>query len=362
MNTHKLSILFAVLSVLAVSLTARGEPDGTAPAYEEQIPGTESGKGVSRTGTYWRFTSPPFSFALPEAMEGRYYPDADPAHGVIFHPGSGQNPRERRELSFVARPAPSDLDEQQLWWRQWDLLKEADPGRHEAYSYREPQAGVDFYCSVAKGKQLGYMKALALDRDNAVVYELTLVSTEETWDRDYELARRTLATFRPDAPLVREGVTMFTKAMAGLYNSPEAPVRVLAYTNTLNVPRHAHLEKELRARLQQTSSLTEQYIINYVLASITRYESDFATLMEHVYRHPFVVRYGSGAVLDIGNGFLEDLYPWMAGHNVYGRDALLCGIMCQHFRVATLSSEARYGYAAKFPKAIQFAVFLAKLG
>jgi len=146
------------------------------------------------------------------------------------------------------------------------------------------------------------------------------------------------------------------RAIIGLYRSSEPLVRVLAYINTIRIPPNAVLEKKLRACLLQDSSKTEQYIILYVLASITRSESDIAALMEHVFKFPYVIRcalYASESIR-VAEFSLTTLYPWMVHNNVYKRDAWLCGIICAEYVGNALTTEARSDYLASFPPSVIF--------
>jgi len=146
------------------------------------------------------------------------------------------------------------------------------------------------------------------------------------------------------------------RAIIGLYRSSEPLVRVLAYINTIRTPQNAVLEKELRACLLQDSSKTEQYIIMYVLASITRSESDIAALMKHVFKFPYVIRcalYASESIR-VGEFSLTTLYPWMVHNDVYKRDAWLCGTICAEYVGDALTTEARGDYLATFPPSVIF--------
>ena len=142
----------------------------------------------------------------------------------------------------------------------------------------------------------------------------------------------------------------FNRAMISLYDAPEPLVRVLAYTNTMQLPRNAVLEKEIRERLPRVVSKIEQYIILYALASLTRSEADFDAMMSHAFRYGYVIGYAPYVEQAVSSMFLfTELYPWMAHNNIYKREAWFCGIICVEGIVATLSSEARAWYTGKFP-------------
>ena len=140
--------------------------------------------------------------------------------------------------------------------------------------------------------------------------------------------------------------------MISLYDAPEPLVRVLAYTNTMQLPRNAALEKEMRERLPRVASKIEQYMILYALASLTRSEADFDALMGHVFRYGYVVGYASYIEdnIRVSRFLFAELYPWMVHNNVYKRDAWLCGIICADHITGTLTTEARSDYHAEFPK------------
>lgn len=164
-----------------------------------------------------------------------------------------------------------------------------------------------------------------------------------------------------EAPSIMEGSSAFTDAMRGLYHSPKPLVRVLAYCNTMRLPRHAELEKELRALVRSSgmaqTSRTEQYVIKYALASLTRSGPDFTALMEHVALHPFVVAnalFVTEEVRVTGSFALAELYPWMANNGLHTRDAWICGIMCADYITGTLTSEARADYTGEFPLEMAF--------
>jgi hypothetical protein len=144
----------------------------------------------------------------------------------------------------------------------------------------------------------------------------------------------------------------FNQTMMNLYQSPESLVRVLAYINTMKIPQSAVLEKALRERLPQSQSMTEQYIIMYTLASITRSEHDFAHLMKHVFKFPYVVSYASYVEGSVRISYFEftEIYPWMVRNNVYKRDAWLCGIISAGDIRHTLTTEAEADYLAAFPE------------
>lgn len=160
----------------------------------------------------------------------------------------------------------------------------------------------------------------------------------------------------PQAPtteaLDTDEAAAFTQAMAGLYRSPEPLVRVLSYINTIKIPHSTFLEKELRERLTERQSKTEQYIILYALASISHSDQDCSALLKHSFRFPYVVSYASAAEEGVRvGGFLSaNLYPWMAHNTIYKRDAWLRGLICADYICGTLSTEARSDYLAYFPE------------
>lgn len=332
--------------------------------HADALPGTKTPVSVSATGQYWSFENYSFSFHLPEAMEGHYYPDPRMAHGVVFPLGLQQRPDERREILIWARHNTLNLShddlKEELYEIEW--LKEIDPAVRKERIYFTTHTGLKFACVVFSGKSIVFTGAVALGREGKVIYHLSLLSTLKNWHEDFALFRQVFATFRPEASPIKLGITPLSMAMAGLYNSPEAEVRVLAYFNSLRLPHYAHLESELRARLRQTTSLIEQYIIKYVLASITHYEGDFVALIQHVAPSPAVVAGGSAAVFSVSGYFLEDLYPWMVHNNIHPRDAWLRGMLCLNLCLNTLCAEACYEYEEKFPTGTRFPSFFSHVG
>lgn len=148
----------------------------------------------------------------------------------------------------------------------------------------------------------------------------------------------------------------FDNAMISLYHSPEPLVRVLAYINSAKIQRRIILENELRSCLENQPSKIEQYIIIYVLASITRSEMDINLLMEHIFRFPYVVYFGAATEEQIKtiDFTLTELYPWIAHNTIYKRDAWLYGIICADFLCDSLTNEVRKDYLSEFPKEMIF--------
>jgi hypothetical protein len=337
-----------------IASKAAAQANGATSDADADIP-------FSRTGKYWSFENYAFSFELPEAMEGYYYPHPLMTHGVVFPLGPKKKPEENRELLVWAYYSNSLFESaRELSVESCQAQQERDPdlrGR-AVHASATVKSGVGFECAVMRGERLFYAGATALSHDGRIVHQISLLTSHETMERDYALFNRVLATFRPDAPDVTEGSSAFTDAMRDLYASPEAPVRVLAYIKTMDIPRRGELEKELRARLADAPSLIEQYIIKYALASITRYESDFAALMEHVFLYRGTVSGGFQTALTLWQqDSLTSLYPWMARNNVYKRDAWLCGLMCRKDLACAFSDETRARYEAEFPEGTPFPPF-----
>ena len=359
MNPPKISPLAVALALLlftmltTTSIAAEPAPGSGAQNGAEQAP--DSTLEFSVVQQYWSFENYSSSFKMPKAMEGHYYPDPRMVHGVVFPLGPEKKTEENRELLVWAHYENEALDAEklrELVWNQYledsNGVSDRDKGQWGRH-FGRIISGITFRCYTWSNGKTRYANALAFNPKNpTVVYKIALTSPNETWEQDYAVFEHALATFRPEAPEVREGRSAFTEAMLGLYNSPDVPVRVLAYANTLEIPRHAELEKELRARLAVASTVTEQYIILYVLASMTHYEPDFAALMKYVLHHRATVVTGAQAMLSLQKYMLADLYPWMVHNNVYTRDAWLCGYISLKDQLSTYSSEVD-SYLDDFP-------------
>ena len=358
MNPPKMSPLGAGLAVAlalllstmlaTASIAAEASPGSGAQNGVEQAPDPAPGFSLPPPGVhqYWHFENYSFSLKMPEPMTGYFYPGPYMMHGVLFPLGPEKKSDDPRYLVAWARYENEAMDaekmEELVWEDYLQALEGRDANTYWARFYDTIISGITFRCYRWHDGERDFVSALAFNPQRpTIVYEIKLASSKATWEQDYALFKHALETFRPEAPEVREGRSAFTDAMRGLYNSPDTPVRVLAYVNTLKIPRHGELEKELRARLTAESNVIEQYIILYVLASMTHYEPDFAALVEHVLHHRNTVIVGSQTMLPLGKNLLVELYPWMAHNNVYKRDAWLCGFICLNDQINTYSSEAR---------------------
>lgn len=156
----------------------------------------------------WNFENYTFSFALPEAMEGYFYPNPHMIHGVVFPLGPQKRPEEHRELLIWAHYNALEHNEDDLKKDhksnvEWLAKLDASLPRKQWRTFEETHGGLRFFCAEIHGDSIWCIQAQALGPQNTVLYEFSLYSPKASWDADYALFEHALATFALYEP--REG-------------------------------------------------------------------------------------------------------------------------------------------------------------
>lgn len=207
MSIHNtLLILFAIVFSLLFSSygMAHACKQGVKPRAQEQV--DAAAYDSSAVEKIWNFENYTFSFALPEAMEGYFYPNPYMIRGVVFPLGPQKKPEEHRELLIWAHYNALEHNEDDLKKDhksnvEWLAKLDASLPHKKWRTFEERHGGLRFFCAEIRGDSIWFIQALAFGPENTILYRFSLLSPKSSWDADYALFKHALATFELYEPL-----------------------------------------------------------------------------------------------------------------------------------------------------------------